>query len=180
MEYGVFESTNMLSTKGAARIFDVVADIDIENGTFGYLGSLEGGESDAYKFVPGYADGETVVVADQPAWDYDTSKTNNQRKDKFIISAGTRFRVREVKKNDKFAVNAVCLTPATRGDAAVDKFLTIDGTTGKLVVNGTATAGAVMNAVIEKKRIRGNTLVTPASVYGYSREMYVCRVKTLV
>ena len=38
----VFESTNMKSSRFAERIFDAVAEEDIENGTFGYLGEQIG------------------------------------------------------------------------------------------------------------------------------------------
>ncbi|WP_455717767.1 hypothetical protein [Anaerosporobacter sp.] len=71
--YGVFESTNMKSTKGAERIFDCVSDVVIENGTFGYLNGLATGESVVYNFAKGTSAGKTIVVVDQPAWTEDES-----------------------------------------------------------------------------------------------------------
>ena len=176
--YTVFESTNMASTKYAERIFDAIADVDVENGTFGYLDGLAEGESVTYNFKAGTKAGEAVVVADQPAWDEDTCRKTNQRKDKFVIPAGTRFRVRVVKKLDEFAVSAEGFTPATRANADVDKYLTIDAT-GKLVVANSATEGAAMNAKIMRKRVMGGVISTNAHNYGYSRIMYEVKVESL-
>ena len=41
MKYTVFESSNMQSVgHHSKRIFSAVADVDIENGTFGYIDEL--------------------------------------------------------------------------------------------------------------------------------------------
>lgn len=175
----VFESTNMASTKYATRIFDCVATEDIENGTFGYIEELADGYDVVYNFHKGYKAGATVIVADQPAWTEDTCRMTNQRKDKFIIEAGTVFRVREVRKNDEFSISAEGFTPATVENVGVDKYVTIDETTGKLVVGNSAVESAVMNGKIMRKRVMGNTLVTAAHNYGYSRVMYEVKVESL-
>ena len=117
MAYTVFESTNMASTKYAERIFDAVAATDIEVGTFGYLDGLATGEVNTYNFVKGTKSGLTIgdiVVVDNPVWTEDTSRITNQRKDKFIIPAGTRFRARVVRKNDEFAESIDGFTSAHR------------------------------------------------------------------
>jgi len=178
-KYGVFESINMKSTKGAERIYDAVATVDIENGTFGYLDGLATGETVVYNFAKGTAEGKTVVVVDQPAWDYDTTYIANQRKDKFIIPAGTKFRVRVVAKGDDFGINDACVTEATKGDLAKGVYLTID-TTGKLVASATATVGAIFEATVMNLRKSGNTIVTTgAGTYGYTDTIYECAVTTL-
>lgn len=177
-KYCVFESTNMKSSRFAERIFDAVAEEDIENGTFGYLGEQEEEGSHVYKFKKGFKAGETVVVADQPAWDY--RRTADMRRDKFVIPAGTRFRVRVVAKNDEFAITIGGVTPATRDKMKIGAHLTIDETTGKLVAAETAAEGTpVMEAVVERKRIVGGTLATAAHNYGYANEMFTARVKVL-
>jgi len=179
MAYAVFESTNMKSTFHS-DIISVVAATDIENGTFGYADGLATGETEVYNFVKGTSAGKQVIVADNPAWDADTSKITNQRKDKYIIPAGTVFRARIVNFGDKFSISADGFTAATKADAAKDKFVTIDSTTGKLVVAATASnSSPVMEGVIESTRIAGATLVTTANNYGYSRTMYKVRVTTL-
>lgn len=179
--YTVFMSSNMASTKYAERIFDCVATENIENGTFGYLNGLADGETNIYNFKKGTKSGETVVVVDQPAWNEDTSLTSNQRRDKFIIEAGTKFRVRVIKKNDEFGITVEGVTTATQNKFDVGAYVTIDATTGKLVASETAPAtSAVMSAVVERKRTMGGTLATTAHNYGYSRVMYECRVTTLV
>ena len=78
--YNVFESTNMASTHYAERIFDAVCDVNVENGTFGYLDGLADGESHTYKFVAGTKEGAFVVVADQPAWTEDQVTTQKHQR----------------------------------------------------------------------------------------------------
>lgn len=177
--YNVFESTNMASTNYAERIFDAVADVDVENGTFGYLDGLATGESVTYKFKPGTNTGAKVVVVDQPVWTSDNCSRTNQRKDKFIISAGTRFRVRVVRLMDEFATAAEGFTTDTKESAAVGKYVSIDATTGKLVVAAAAVKDAAMNGMIMRTRVDGSTLVTTAHSYGHSRVMYEVKVESL-
>ena len=183
--YCVFESTNMKSSRFSERIFDCVCSEDIENGTFGYLDEQEEEGSHVYKFKKGSKAGETVVVADQPAWKEDYRRTADMRRDKFIIPAGTRFRVRVVAKNDEFAITIEGVTPATRDKMKLGAHLTIDENTGKLVAAETVAAetaadsSPVMEAVVERKRIVGGTLATAAHNYGYANEMFTARVKVL-
>lgn len=179
MPYNVFESTNMGSTRYAERILDCVADVDVENGTFGYLNGLIEGRNDLYNFVAGTKAGEKVVVADQPAWTEDTSRRTNQRKDKFVIEAGTPFRVRIVKVTDNFSTAIEGFTVETREAAAAEKYATIDAATGKLVVADAPVDGAIMNAKIEKTRMLGGVLNTPVRNYGYARKMYDLRVESM-
>ena len=176
--YTVFESVNMGSTRYAERIFDAVADVDVENGTFGYLDGLADGETHVYNFKAGTKAGEKIVVADNPAWNEDSSRTVNQRKDKYIIPAGTKFRVRVVKVNDEFGITVEGITAASRAKMAVGAYLTIDAT-GKLVAADAASEGAVMEAVVERQRMVGGSLVTAAHTYGYSKVMYEARIKSL-
>lgn len=196
-KYTVFESTNMASTKYAERIFDAVADKDIENGTFGYLNGLADGESVIYNFVAGYKKGEDIVVVDNPAWTEDESKITNQRRDKYINEAGVPFRVRSIKKRDEFAVTIEGITEATRTlltnptnkDAPI--YLTIDENTGKLVASTTTKATVAetaddstdtsidFEATIMRKRMVGGLLSTPLRNYGYSNPIYEAKITTL-
>ena len=177
--YGVIESTNMLSTKGAKRIFDCVASVPVENGTLGYLGTLATGESVTYNFVAGTSAGKEVVIVDQPAWTADTTYKSNQRKDQFIIPAGTKFRVRVIAIDDEFAVNTACATTATVAALLKDAYVTIDATTGKLVASATAATTPIFEGTVMRKRVQGATLVTTANTYGYSRDLYEIKVTTL-
>lgn len=177
--YGVFESTNMKSTKGAERIFDAVSTVDIENGTFGYLNGLASGESVVYNFAKGTSAGKTVVVVDQPAWTEDESMRSKQRKDQYIIPAGTKFRVRVVALNDEFAINSATVTSATVAALLVGAYLTIDATTGELVAKSTVTTTPIMEATVMRKHVQGATLVTSANTYGYSTELFEAKITTL-
>lgn len=179
-KYTCFESTNMKSSRFAERIFDCVADENIENGTFGYLGDQTEEGAHIYKFQKGFKSGEMVVVADQPAWDEDYRRTADMRRDKFVIKAGTPFRVRVIAKNDEFGITIEGVTPASRDKMKIGAFLTIDSDTGKLVASDTASGESpVMEAVVERKRIVGGTLATAAHNYGYANEMFTARVKVL-
>lgn len=177
--YNVFESTNMASTHYAERIFDAVCDVDVENGTFGYLDGLADGQSHIYNFKAGTKEGAFVVVADQPAWSEDTCRMTNQRKDKFVIEAGVPFRVRVVKVNDEFAIAVEGFTVDTREAANKDKYVTIDATTGKLVVADAPVDDAVMNGKIMRTRTIGSVVTTAIRDYGYARKMYEVKVETL-
>lgn len=174
---GVIESTNMKSTRYAERIFDAVCTTDVENGTFGYLDGLATGESHTYNFVKGLKKGSQIVVADNPAWSEDTSFRENQRKDKYVIPAGTRFRVRVIAFNDEFAINKDCVTTATQANLAVGAFLTIDTATGKLVASDTKTDDAAFEAEIMRTRMQGATISTVNRDYGYSTVMYTAKVE---
>lgn len=186
MAYTVFESINMGSTHYAERIFDCVCDQDVENGTFGYMGDLAEGHEHVYVFVPGCADGKVVVVADQPAWNEDECRMTNQRRDKFIIPAGTAFRVRVVKKNDEFGITlpgfvsaSQELVSTTQDYTDTKLYATIDGDTGKLSCSTSATDGAIMEGKIMRKRILGGTLVTPVRTYGDTQTIYEIKVESL-
>lgn len=185
-KYTVFESTNMASTKYAERIFDAVADKDIENGTFGYLNGLADGETVIYNFVAGYKKGEDIVVVDNPAWTEDESRITNQRRDKYINEAGVPFRVRSIKKRDEFAVTIEGVSEATRElvSGAVDFsdapiYLTIDAKTGKLVASENKVTDADFEATVMRKRIVGALLSTPLRNYGHSNPIYEAKVTTL-
>lgn len=185
-KYTVFESTNMASTKYAERIFDAVADKDIENGTFGYLDGLADGETVIYNFVAGYKKGEDIVVVDNPAWTEDESRITNQRRDKYINEAGVPFRVRSVKKRDEFAVTIEGVTKETQkavsditnfSDTPI--YMTIDKDTGKLIASENKVADADFEVTVMRKRIVGALLSTPLRNYGYSNPIYEVKVTTL-
>ena len=177
-KYGVIESTNMLSTRGAKRIFDCVASEDIENGLVGYIEELADGESVIYNFHKGLKDGAAIVIVDQPAWSTDTSLRSNQAKDKYIVPAGTPFRVRELGKNDEFGINNMCVNEATRDELAEGVYLTVDGN-GKFVASATKTEDAKFEAEVMRKRIQGASLVTESNIYGRSTDIYEVKVTTL-
>lgn len=186
MAHGVFESTNMASTKYAERIFDAVATQDVENGTFGYLNGLATGEVVTYNFVAGTKAGlkiGDVVVADQPAWTEDTSRITNQRRDNFVIKQGERFRVRTVRKNDEFAVSIDGFTSAsqsvvtsTTNFTTTAIYVSIDSSTGKLVAATTKPESGVIIGQIMRKRVSGATVVTTANTYGRKTDMYEIKV----
>lgn len=172
--YSVCETTNLRAVHYAERIFDAVADFDVENGMLGYLDGLADGETHTYKFVKGTKAGKKVVLAHNPEWTEDTSKRTNQRKDKFCIPAGTKFRAFVIAVEDEFALSP----EGFAGQPEVDKYVSIDEN-GKLAVADAAADGAVMVGKIMRKRQIGSTLVTTVRSYGYARMMYDVKVESL-
>lgn len=171
-KYSVFESTNMRAVHYAERIFDCVFDEDVENGTFGYFEEKADGYTHIYKFVKGVKEGCPVVVANNPAWNEDECRRSNQRRDQYIIPAGTPFRAFEVGINDEFGITIEGFAASSQDAVAVGAYVTI-GEDGKLVVAESA-EGAY--GVIERKRMIGATLLTGIREYGYANEMFEIRV----
>lgn len=172
--HAVCETTNLRAVHYAERIFDAVADFDIDNGTMGYLGDLAKGYSHIYNFNAGSKEGAVVVMAHNPEWDADNSRRINQRKDKFFIPAGTPFRAFVLRQGDEFALSQEGFV----GTPEVGKYVTID-TTGKLAVADAPVEGAVMVGKIMRSRVMGSVVTTDVRDYGYSRKMFEIKVETL-
>ena len=170
----VCETTNLRATHYAARIFDCVADVDIDNGTFGYMDELAEGFSHVYNFKAGTKEGKQVVMAHNPEWTEDTSNRLNQRKDKFVNVAGVPFRAFELTEGDEFALS----NEGFVGTPEIGKYVSIDDN-GKLAIADAPVDGAVMVGKIMRKRQVGSTLVTGVREYGYARMMYTVKVETL-
>ena len=173
--HAVCETTNLRAVHYAERIWDAVSDVDIDNGTLGYLdGQFEDGGV-IYNFKAGTMEGKTPVLVHNPEWTEDTSRMTNQRKDKFFVPAGIPFRAFTLAEGDEFALSP----EGFAGEPEVGKYVTIDAN-GKLAIAGdTAPEGAVMVGKIMRKRQIGSTLVTGIRTYGYARMMYTVKVETL-
>lgn len=184
-KYSVFESTNMRAVRFAERIFDCVSDENVENGTFGHFEEIAEGYTHVYKFVKGVKEGAPVVVANNPAWSEDECRRSNQRRDQFVIPAGTVFRAYVMHENDEFGITLEGFSADTQSVvaeqtdfAANDVFVTV-GEDGKLVASTSASEGSVMEGRIERKRMIGATLLTGVREYGYANAIFEVRVTTL-
>ena len=174
MVHTVCETTNLRAVHYAERIWDGISEVDIDNGTLGYLGeqAVEGGV--IYNFTAGTMEGKTPVLVHMPEWSEDTSNRLNQRKDKFYNEANVPFRCFTLHEGDEFALSA----EGFAGTPEVGKYVTIDAN-GKLAVADAASEGAVMVGKIMRKRQIGSTLVTGIRTYGYARMMYTVKVESL-
>ena len=174
MVHTVCETTNLRAVHYAERIWDAVADKDIDNGTLGYLDgvSVEGGV--IYNFKAGTKEGATPVLVHMPEWTEDTSNRLNQRKDKFVNVEGVPFRCFTLHEGDEFALSA----EGFAGTPEIGKYVSINAD-GKLAVADAPADGAVMVGQIMRKRQVGSTLVTGVRTYGYARIMYTVKVETL-
>lgn len=171
----VFESSNMASSAFGGRIYDCVAEEVLENGTVGYIEELAEGESHIFKFVKGTKEGLDPIVIDQPVWNPDESRMTNQRRDKFVIPAGTPFRARRIATHDVFAVNKEGFTTGSQSEVKVGAYVTVDAATGKFVAQA-AKPGSGSYGVIDRKRVLGETLVTTAHTYGSTVELFEIRI----
>lgn len=174
MPYCVFESTNMRSTDGATRIFDCVATEDIENGMVGGLGGLADGMSHVYNFVKGAPTDNTYVIVDQPAWSYDDSRKTKQRRDAFIIPAGTVFRVRVLAVTDEFGLSMAGFTTDSK-DAVKPGAYAVADASGKFKAQADKPESGSYCQIM-RKRTLGATLVTKAHTYGDTYELHELRV----
>lgn len=174
MTHTVCETSNLRCVHYAERIWDAVADFDVDNGTLGYLGdtSVEGGV--IYNFNAGTSEGKAVVLAHNPEWTEDTSRMTNQRKDKFFIPAGVPFRAYTLHEGDEFALSEQGFV----GAPEIGKYVSINAD-GKLAVADAPVEGAAMVGKIMRKRQIGSTLVTGVRTYGYARMMYMVKVESL-
>lgn len=173
MIHTVAETTNLRAVHYAERIWDAVSNVDIDNGTFGYLTNpTDGGV--IHDFAKGTKDGAFVVMAHNPEWTEDTSRLTNQRKDKFFIPAGVSFRAFTIKEGDEFALSP----EGFAGTPEVGKYVSINSD-GKLAVADAPVEGAAMVGKIMRKRQIGSTLVTDVRTYGYERMMYTVKVESL-
>ena len=170
----VCETTNLRAVHYAERIWDAVSDVDIDNGTFGYLDGVETEGGVIYNFVKGTKDGAAVVVAHNPEWTEDTSRMTNQRKDKFFVPAGVAFRAFTLTEGDEVSLSETGFA----GTPEIGKYVSINAD-GKLEVADAPVENAVMVGKIMRKRQIGSTLVTGVRTYGYARMMYTVKVETL-
>lgn len=171
--HAVCETTNLRAVHYAERIWDAVADFDVDNGTIGYLENPED-EGVIHNFKLGTMEGKAPVLVHMPEWTEDTSNRLNQRKDKFYNIAGVPFRAFTLKEGDEFALSA----EGFAGEPVVGKYVSVNEK-GKLAVADAPVEGAVMVGRIMRKRQIGATLFTKVREYGYKRMMYTVKVETL-
>ena len=168
------ETTNLRAVHYAERIWDAVSDVDIDNGTLGYLDGQHEEGGVIYDFKAGTKEGAPVVLVHMPEWTEDTSRMTNQRKDKFFNKANVPFRAFTLAEGDEFALSPEGFV----GEPEVGKYVSIDAN-GKLAVADAPAEDAVMVGKIMRKRQIGSTLVTGIRTYGYDRMMYTVKVETL-
>ena len=171
--HAVCDTTNLRAVHYAERIWDAVADVDIDNGTIGYLENPED-EGVIHTFKAGTMEGKKPVLVHMPEWTEDTSNRLNQRKDKFFNPAKVPFRAFTLKEGDEFALSP----EGFAGEPVVGKYVSVDAN-GKLAVADAPVDGAVMVGKIMRKRQIGSTLVTKVREYGYARMMYTVKVEFL-
>ena len=172
--HAVCETTNLRAVHYAERIWDAVSDVNIDNGTIGYLEEQNEVGGVIYKFKAGTMEGKTPVIAHNPEWTEDTSRMINQRKDKFFIPANVPFRAFTLAEGDEFALSV----EGFAGKPEIGKYVSVNDD-GKLVIADAPVEGAVMVGKIMRKRQVGSTLVTKVRDYGYARMMYTVKVETL-
>lgn len=179
----IFESTNMLSTTGGAHIIDAVADVELENGTIGYVNDVPE-EGVTYKFTAGTTAGKNPVIVDDVPIDYDNVSISAQRRENYSIKAGKKFRVREIVPEDRFAVSIDGFTTATQEtvkgyDGTKTIYVTADASTGKLVASETATTDATYGVIVGKRSFT-TPIVNSGTTYSGVSVLYKIRIIKVV
>ena len=168
MAYGVFESNKMLSTNGGAHIVDAKVLTETDNGSVGYV---EDGELKV--FATATLGKKVPVIVDQVPMSYDTSHRANQRRDNITNAANTIVRCRMLGVGDVFSLSA----DAISGTPAVGKYLVLANNSKKLTIANEPANG--LEIVITGTHKTGLTLTTDAHVYGATRTMYECEVRSV-
>lgn len=163
MSYAVFESVNMASTRGAARIFDAVCATDVQNGTIGYI-SFAAKNNGFYTFTAGVKEGETIVIVDQPAFDAECSRLAKNHRSNFIVKANTPFTVRELKKNDVIGISDYSIKD--NSGLAVEHFVKVADEDGTMTYSAVTTPDAKVEFTVEGVRMSGGAIAGKKGMVG--------------
>lgn len=103
---GTGESTLMLGTNNAAHFFNIVADVELDNGNvLAYPDPTQWTANDTFKAVAPTAADE-IVLHLTPVKLYEEYSKSFQHEDNYFLGIGEVGRAYEVKKGDRFSVSA--------------------------------------------------------------------------
>lgn len=178
--YTVVETSKLLTTHGGGHNYDLIADVDIENGHIGFVGELAENVDGQQTYDFGVFNADTIgkkkaILIANPEWDYDECRKTNQALYNYINKAGIPFRGYDLYAGDTYAVSAGAFDASVVGEIKNNQYLVLnaDKTTLKIVATEAETAGAGFVARIEGKAKRnwgwtaknGNAYGRPSVVY---------------
>ena len=124
---GTAESTLMLGTNNAAHFFNIVADVELDNGNaVAYPDPTKWEDNDTFKAVAPTAADE-IVLHLTPVKLYEEYTKSFQDEDNYYLGVGEVGRAYEVTKGDRFSVDEACFDEDAQPDE--QKYVVVkDGT----------------------------------------------------
>lgn len=182
--YTIVETSKLAAVRGGGHLYSLISDVDIENGSVGYVGdlseSVEGMETHEF----GIFDADTLgkkraVLVANPEWNYDEGSRKNQALNQYINKAGIPFRAYDLEDGGEFMISAPGFDAT--GVEAIEEgqyvILAAGSTKFKIVATEAETADSAFVGKIEKSVKRGyGWTAKNGSVYGQPYTMYLIHV----
>ena len=128
---GVVETSTLLATHGGMHIMNVVADVDVDNGSVCKLGEYV--EFDYFKAeVPAVEDAVLLIATEPKIYSEYTKKM--QEESNFYNGAGEIMQADDMYRLDRFAISAEAFDEAAA--PAVGQYVGVSGTGYKLTTLG--------------------------------------------
>ena len=130
-KHGVVETSSLLATHGGMHIFNVVADVDVDNGSVCKLGEFV--ESDYYKAeIPAVGDAVLLIATEPKIYSEYTKKM--QEDSNFYNGAGDIMQGDDLFRLDRFALSEEAFDAAAA--PAIGQYVGVSGTGYKLTTLG--------------------------------------------
>ena len=130
-KHGVVETSSLLATHGGRHIFNVVADVDVDNGSVCKLGEFV--ESDYYKAeVPAVEDAVMLIATEPKIYSEYTKKM--QEESNFYNGKGELMQADDMDRLDRFALSAEAFDDAAA--PAIGQYVGVSGNGYKLTTLG--------------------------------------------
>ncbi len=178
--YTVVETSKLVATHGGGHNYDLIADVDIENGHIGFVGELAESVDGQQTYEFGTFSAETIgkkkaILVANPEWDYDEGKRINQALYNYVNKAAIPFRGYDLIAGDVYAVSEGAFDASGVDEIKKNQYLVLaEGqTTLKIVATEAETEGVGFVARIEGQAKRnwgwnaksGKTYGRPSIVY---------------
>lgn len=130
-KHGVVETSSLLATHGGRHIMNVVADVDVDNGSVCKLGEFV--ESDYYKAeVPAVEDAVLLIATEPKIYSEYTKKM--QEESNFYNGKGEIMQADDMDRLDRFALSAEAFDDAAA--PAIGQYVGVTGAGYKLTTLG--------------------------------------------
>ena len=131
-KHGVVETSSLLATHGGMHIFNVVADVDVDNGSVCKLGEFV--ETDYYKAeIPAVTD-EVLLIATEPKI-YSEYTKKMQEESNFYNGKGEIMQADDMFRLDRFALSEEAFDD--KAEPEIGQYVGVSGTGYKLTTLGT-------------------------------------------
>ena len=184
--YTIAETSRLAAVRGGAHIWSMIADEDIENGQYGYVGTMskdeEGHEVYEFKtFDTSALNKHRVVLVAHPEWNYETDSLTNQALGNYINAAGIPFRAFDLIPGDIFAVSENGFdTSGSSSQIEAGYYVTTkeDDRKWKVVKTEDETKGSAFVGIVDEIVVRGGGY-TAKNKTQYGRTYKMVRVRVI-